>query len=86
MLLALFVTTNGYNVFAVTCLFIGECLLIMFRLLHGSLGFFSVVFPSQKQFHPKETLGYKLRFQHVLPLGIVLALDLSNSCNDEAGL
>lgn len=72
--------------FGVTCLFVGECLPIMFRSLHGFLGFFSVVFQGKNKFTPRETLGYKLHFQCVLPLGIVLALDLSNSCNDEAGL
>lgn len=69
---------------AVTCCFVGEHLLIMFRSLHGSLGFFSVVFQDKNNFTPREAVGYELRFQRVLLLGIVLALDLS--CNYEAGL
>ena len=68
--------------FAVTCLFVGECLLMMFRSLHE----FSVVFQGKNNFTPRETLGYKLHFQRVLLLGIVLAWDLSNGCNDGAGL
>lgn len=57
----------------------------MFTSSHGSLSFFSVVSQGKTKFVPRGALGYKLHFHCVLPLGIVLALDLSNSCNDEAG-
>lgn len=60
--------------------------LIMFRSLHGSLCFFLVGFQGKTSFIPRETLGYMLRFQCALPLGVALALDLGNSCNEDAGL